>query len=269
MLWRLPQLMAEALDAGDEIHAALFELKDTQLVELLQAFGDRAHVILANGAQTDDENADARAALRDSGVDVRDRLVTSSHFAHNKYLVVSDGGGGRAVWTGSTNWTTTGLCTQSNNAILIENREIAAWYRAEWDQLASAGSEYPSDLFVANDVVRATSPAPATTAQVWFAPVRGTIDLLSGRERIVGAEQGILFMMFNPGPVGTLLNDIVERTSPASPTYDPALHVHGVINQDPSTTSTLSSGCCTGASCCRRTSTSCCRRPSTATTTSG
>jgi phosphatidylserine/phosphatidylglycerophosphate/cardiolipin synthase-like enzyme len=52
----------------------------------------------------------------------------------------------------------------------------------------------------------------------------------------VAAEQGILFMMFNPGPVGTLLNDIVERTSPASPTYDPALHVHGVINQDPSTT---------------------------------
>ncbi len=236
VLWRLPQLLSDALDAGGEIHAALFELNDPQLIELLQAFGPRAHVILSNGAQTDDENADARAALRGSGVDVRDRLVTSSHFAHNKYLVVSDGDGGRAMWTGSTNWTITGLCTQSNNAILIENREIASWYRAEWDQLVSAGSEYPSDLFVANDVVRATSPAPATTAQVWFAPVRGTIDLESARGRIVSAEQGILFLMFNPGPVGTLLNDIVERTSPASPTYEPALHVHGVVNQDPSTT---------------------------------
>lgn len=41
--------------------------------------------------------------------------------------------------------------------------------------------------------------------------------------------------MFNPGPVGTLLNDIIERTTPASATYDPQLHIHGVVNQDPGT----------------------------------
>jgi len=236
VLWRLPKLLAEAEQSGAEVHAALFELDDPQLIEALGAFGPRAHVVLANGTKDDDENADARTALREKNVDVHDRLVhTSNHLAHNKFLVISDDGGARAVWTGSTNWTVTGLCTQSNNAILIENEDVATWYRAQWDELVKAGSDYPDGLFTANDTVRTTSLAGTASAQTWFAPVRGTIDLESARERINAAEQGILFLMFNPGPTGTLLNDIIERTTVASPTYDPNLHIHGVVNQDPST----------------------------------
>jgi len=41
--------------------------------------------------------------------------------------------------------------------------------------------------------------------------------------------------MFNPGPRGTLLNDIIELASPASPHYNPDLYIQGVINQDPGT----------------------------------
>ena len=55
-----------------------------------------------------------------------DRIVSQSHFAHNKFLVVSDANGPTAVWTGSTNWTVTGLCTQSNNAILLTPRDMLA-----------------------------------------------------------------------------------------------------------------------------------------------
>jgi phosphatidylserine/phosphatidylglycerophosphate/cardiolipin synthase-like enzyme len=42
--------------------------------------------------------------------------------------------------------------------------------------------------------------------------------------------------MFNPGPVDTLLNAILDRTTPGTPTYDSNLYIHGVLNQDPSTT---------------------------------
>ena len=97
VLWQLPRLLAGALASGAEIHAALFELDDPQLIEALQAFGPRAHVILANGADQPDENSAARAALRGKNVDVPDRLVSSSHFAHNKFLVVSDQTGPTAV----------------------------------------------------------------------------------------------------------------------------------------------------------------------------
>ena len=33
-----------------------------------------------------------------------------------------------AVWTGSTNWTPTGLCAQTNNTIIIESEKIANDY---------------------------------------------------------------------------------------------------------------------------------------------
>ncbi len=151
--------------------------------------------------------------------------------------MISDANGPTSVWTGSTNWTITGLCTQSNNALLVENGELANWYLSEWQVLVDAGNDYPAALFNQNDQTRtAALGSDATSSQVWFAPVRNTVDLASARERINGAREGILFLMFNPGPAGTLLNDIVERTTPGSATYDPNLHVHGVLNQDPSTT---------------------------------
>lgn len=239
VLWRLPKLLAETLTAGGDIHAALFELNDPQLLEALKSFGAKAHVILADGSSApDDENADARKALKEAGVDVYDRLVGTGHFAHNKFLVCSNAAGPTAVWTGSTNWTITGLCTQSNNAILIEgSTDLGNWFLDEWNTLKAARSDYPDDLFTANGQVRTTKlGANGASGQIWFAPVRNTVDLESARERINAATQGILFLMFNPGPTGTLLNDIVERTTPASPTYNADLHIHGVLNQDPSTT---------------------------------
>lgn len=239
VLWRLPKLLADTLAAGGEIHAALFELNDPQLLKALEALGAKAHVILADGSSApDDENAEARTSLKAAGVDVCDRLVKKGHFAHNKFLVTSDVNGPTAVWTGSTNWTVTGLCTQSNNAILIEgNTDLGNWFLDEWNALKAAGSGYPKQLFTSNDQARTTTlGSDGVGAQIWFAPVEDTVDLESARQRINAASEGILFLMFNPGPVGTLLNDIIERTTPASPTYDPDLHIHGVLNQDPSTT---------------------------------
>jgi phosphatidylserine/phosphatidylglycerophosphate/cardiolipin synthase-like enzyme len=235
VLWRLAKLLDDTLQSGGEIHAALFELNDPQLIKALQAFGAKAHVVLSNGSKLPDENADARKALKDAGVEVHDRIVGQSHFAHNKFLVISDANGPTAVWTGSTNWTITGLCTQSNNALLVENGELAGWYLQEWQTLLGAGNDYPDALFVENTQSR-TAALGSASGQVWFAPVRQTVDLVSARERINAARDGILFLMFNPGPSGTLLNDIVDRTKPDSATYDANLHVHGVLNQDPSTT---------------------------------
>ena len=240
VLRRLPLLLADTLKAGGEIHAALFELDDPQLLDALKAFGPKAHVILANGADAPgDENADARHALEQAGVEVLDRMVKKGHFAHNKFLVCSTKDGSASVWTGSTNWTTTGLCTQSNNAILIEgNPDLAGWFLDEWTALKSAGDAYPATLKSGNSAVRTTTLGrDGASAQIWFAPVDKTVDLDSARERIDHATDGILFLMFNPGPQGTLLNDIVARTRPESPTYDANLHVHGVLNQDPQTTS--------------------------------
>ena len=89
----------------------------------------------------DTENDDARrrlhAAAGKTGKDrVIDRMFNSSaRIGHNKFAVYVKDGKPAVVMTGSTNWTETGLCTQSNNVIHVEDDGIAADYLAYWNRL--------------------------------------------------------------------------------------------------------------------------------------
>jgi hypothetical protein len=162
-------LLTRVAKSSDEIYAALlFELADDELVGELRSIGKRAHVVLANGsieikkdkktnkaletteqARKRDENSAARKTLRQAGVDIQttNRFVAPGALAHNKFLVVTDKKGkAKSVWTGSTNWTTTGLCTQLNNALLVNDSAVAASYLAQWHALRDAGSSHPQTL---------------------------------------------------------------------------------------------------------------------------
>jgi phosphatidylserine/phosphatidylglycerophosphate/cardiolipin synthase-like enzyme len=231
-------LLSEADAGGGTLYAALFELDDPELIAALTALGARAQVVLANGSVSSpdgDENADARQALKQAGVTVHDRMVRSGHLDHHKYLVVCDADDtARSVWTGSTNWTKTGLCTQANNGILIPDATVAGWFKDHWDQLVAAGNGYPRQLLEA-DTTKRTTTIGDITLTAWLAPVTGQVDLADARARIQAAKDGILFLFFNPGPAGTLLNDIVDRATQGTATYDPHLFIHGALNQDPST----------------------------------
>ena len=61
------------------------------------------------------------------------------------------------------------------------------------------------------------------------------LDLEQAGQLIDDAQDGILFLMFNPGPRGTLLNDIIELASPSSQKFKPNLYIQGVVNQNPGT----------------------------------
>lgn len=232
---RLVALLDATNKAKGHIYAALFELDDPELIPLLQKFGKRAHIVLGNGSvkrKGQDENAKARPEL--AKCDVRDRMTAPHALAHNKFLVICGSDKApQSVWTGSTNWTRTGLCTQANNALLVRDPALAEDYLEQWKALADAGDETPPDLFEANAEPRKTSRSRGTT--LWFAPLHGGLDLEQAGELIRGAKQGILFLMFNPGPRGTLLNDIIDRASPAGQDYDPDLYIQGVVNQNPGT----------------------------------
>ena len=162
---RLLALLDEVRLGDGHLYAALFELGDAELANALAALGPRAHVVLANGsievrrdlhtkraletaaqARARDENAALRRVLVDAGADVeeRNRFVSPGSLAHNKFLVVTDArGNARRAWTGSTNWTTTGLCTQLNNALLVNHAGVAAAYLRQWHALRDAGERPP------------------------------------------------------------------------------------------------------------------------------
>lgn len=232
---RLFKLLADAAKDKREVFAALYELDDKQLEAALIKLGKRAHVVLANGSvkkKGEDQNAPARKALKGK-VDLHNRMVSPRVLGHNKFLVICDGKKKpRWVWTGSQNWTKTGLCTQANNSLLIDDPILAAKFKKQWEALRDAGDLSGEDLLKGNSKARDRKIGD-TSLRLWFTPTIGLVDLNEATKIITGARQAILFLMFNPGPKGTLLNGIIQKARAKA--SGKRLYIRGVINQDPST----------------------------------
>ncbi|WP_063043888.1 phospholipase D-like domain-containing protein [Nocardia pseudovaccinii] len=231
---RLFELLAAAADDGRGVFAALYELDDEQLESALEKLGKNSHIVLANGSvkkKGEDQNAAARERLKDI-VDLHDRMVSPRALGHNKFLVICDENNQpRWTWTGSQNWTKTGLCTQANNSVLIDDPRFAGEYRKQWDRLEDAEAVTPDTLKRSNSEPRKRTIAPAEVT-LWFTPTIGQVDLAEAREAIDKAERAILFLMFNPGPRDTLLNHIIDVARKARTAQ--RLYIKGAINQDPS-----------------------------------
>jgi phosphatidylserine/phosphatidylglycerophosphate/cardiolipin synthase-like enzyme len=232
---RLFQLLASAAKDKREVYAALYELDDEQLETALAKLGKRAHVVLANGSvkkKSEDQNRAARKRLKGK-VDLYDRMLAPRALGHNKFLVICDGlKRPRWVWTGSQNWTKTGLCTQANNSVLIDDRSVAAEFRSQWSLLQAAGNTTPASLKTANTKPR-DRKLGGTKVRLWFTPTVGRVDLEEASKVILAAKQAILFLMFNPGPRDTLLTSIIDTARKKA--AGRRLYIHGAINQDPST----------------------------------
>ena len=233
---RLFGLLDEAARRRRHVYAALYELDDPQLLAALLKIGRRAHVVLANGSvekKGEDQNAGARGKLANR-VDLHHRMCSPRALGHNKFLVICDHGGApRWVWTGSQNWTMTGLCTQANNSVLIDDPALAREYRHQWDLLRDAEADSPPSLKQSNDKVRKLAVGPTAT-RLWFTPTTSQVDLEDARKVVRKARRAVLFLMFNPGPRETLLNTIIDVARADHATG--RLYIRGVVNQDPSTT---------------------------------
>lgn len=221
--------------SGGSLYAALYELNDAELLAQLEELGGSANVILANGAFSPtepDENKVARDELKGkTAVHVFDRMVSEGHFAHNKFAVCCDAAGqAQTVLTGSTNWTSSGLCTQANNGLVIADHDVAARFLTQWNRLKDAGSAFPDELVSANSQLQQFT-VDGITITPWFAPTSNGQDLDYARKLIAAAKEGIFFLFFNPGVYEedpeheTLLQDVLARRSDG-------LYIRGVVNQE-------------------------------------
>ena len=229
------RLMLAAPTTGSltTLHAALYELADTQLEDAMIALRPPINLVLSNGSdKAGDGNAASRARLNAAGIATTDRLLKSKGLGHNKFVVLAKAGVPAAVWTGSTNWTTTGLCTQMNNALLIEDKAVAALYRAQWDRLQNASppalvpAGFPPSLVAANDVSHSLTVgtgAAASKATVWFTRTSDQRDMNELRGLIASARQSILFLMFQPGKQGL-------HTLAGQRANEPGMYVRGLVS---------------------------------------
>jgi phosphatidylserine/phosphatidylglycerophosphate/cardiolipin synthase-like enzyme len=156
---------------------------------------------------------------------------------HDKFAVYVKAGAPVAVMTGSTNWTETGPCTQSNNVIIIENADLAKIYLDFWHRLAAdpQPKRVPLTVQSAKGPVKGAAPNNANQGQalrhsnmrpfgpvaladgkskvdVWFLPNTSTNkktdtspmpgDLNDVYSLMDHAKKAIIFLTFMPGESG-------------------------------------------------------------------
>jgi len=195
-------------------------MNDHELVDALKPFGKRGSVLLGNGEATKPWVADE---LEAAGLEVRHRDLShagrSSPSVHNKFVVESDAAGHASrVLTGSTNWTTTGLCTQLNNVLIVEDLAIADRFLDQWGKLVAAGDDMPAALKASN-----SKPTTDSNISVYYAASVGEAEFKPVLDLIKGAQEGALFLMFMPGnsPLLQALLDRVQKND---------IYVRGVVS---------------------------------------
>lgn len=255
----LTGLMRRALSDGGSVRLALYELADDELCDAIIAAKDVVDVILTNSAKDeaghwDSGNAPFRNRLREAGVTLTDRLFNNNHIGHNKFAVYRDAAGtAKAVMTGSTNWTPTGICGQSNNAFIREDPDMAAIFDEYWERMKDdefpapaspsaagksiqvQGKQFRGANHIANPLAGKSSPLGAAT--VWFSPndperskktiaVR-PVDMEDVFSRIRAAKEAVFFLAFNPSVRGE--NSIIDQAVAAG-AANPNLIVQGAIS---------------------------------------
>ena len=222
----LTSLLNRAKKDGGKCYCALYELTDPELIEALKKSKGRVEVILTNADSSETENgketkvydgtneATREELRRVLGDGLHDRLLAKGNYiGHNKFVVYTDAKDkAKSVLTGSTNWTPTGLCAQSNNILIIEDDKIAARYLDYWQRLlgddAKQGPSFRSDNAEAQPEL-GLGPKQGS-ARIWFSPntkqktkpsknPAAPPDMAEVFQAISDAKHGMLFLLFSAG----------------------------------------------------------------------
>ncbi|HYS92091.1 MAG TPA: phospholipase D-like domain-containing protein [Candidatus Acidoferrales bacterium] len=217
--------------SGGKLYAALYELHDQELVPLLEKAGKKLSIVLSNAMEQEvrpvgepkaevDGNQDARDRLTKTASAMFSRLLSNNQIGHNKFAVYVDKSGhARAVLLGSTNWTPTGLCAQTNNTIVLDNAKAAQRYLDYWKQLKADTQQAKTDPTALQGAVLRSWDGAAKdiplgadgTLTSWFSPNTPKLrssptknekrppDMADVVKAIDGAKHAVLFLVFYPG----------------------------------------------------------------------
>ena len=115
--------------------------------------------------------------LADANLEVKHRDLShpgkSSPSVYNKFVVESDTSDKNAscALTGSINWTTSGLCTQLNKVLIVQDPDIAGRYLDQWGKLVAAGNSMPASRKEKN-----SEPTIHNNVSLYFAATNGEAE---------------------------------------------------------------------------------------------
>lgn len=230
MVEALTDFVARA-KSGGKLYAALYELHDVELVPLLEKAGKKLSIVLSNAMEQEvrpvgepkaevDGNQDARDRLTKTASAMFSRMLPNNQIGHNKFVVYVDKTGHpRAVLFGSTNWTPTGLCAQTNNTVVLDNAKVAQRYLDYWRQLKADTQQAKTDPKALQGAALRTWDGGSKEISLgadgkltsWFSPNTPKLrssstknekrppDMADVVKAIEGAKRAVLFLVFYPG----------------------------------------------------------------------
>lgn len=209
----LDQPLAAAIDAARvSVHAALYSLTLNDVRRaLISAYHRGVDVRLV--MESDNMDSDDAQALKDAGIPVLgDRR---QGLMHNKFMVVDR----TQVWTGSMNFTTSGVYSDDNNLLRIDSPQVAEDYEVEFQEM------FQKDIF-GPDFGDAT-PNPrvlvgGTQLEVYFSPDDHVQSALLSL--LDGARSSITFLAFSY--TSNALGDALARAAAAG------VKVRGAMDTD-------------------------------------
>jgi phosphatidylserine/phosphatidylglycerophosphate/cardiolipin synthase-like enzyme len=123
--------------------------------------------------------AEVKKALAANGLagGATPRASDGGYIAHNKFIILLEDGKPVSVWTGSTNFTESGIFGQSNVGHIVENSKVAEEYLKYWTRLQKDPRE--ADIRDENEAVSPdiTGYPPRTGVTAIFSP-RNTLAML-------------------------------------------------------------------------------------------
>lgn len=186
--------------SATSIDAAFYGLNRQSVVDALIAAHGRGVIVRAVG---DDDAAVGEYSvwyqeLADAGIAVITD-TSASQIQHNKFLVVDD----EIVWTGSTNFTDTGLILNANNSVIITDTVLAGIYQTEFEEMWSGSFHGDKE-----DNTTHLLDYNGTMVESYFSPT----DLIAFevRDELTGADESIHFAMFY-WTDDLLANRVIER----------------------------------------------------------
>ncbi len=115
------------------------------------------------------------------------KLDENERLMHHKFMIVDQ----RTVWTGSTNWTETGVYFDANNAVIIQSSLVAQDYRAEFEEMFSHRRYGPTKQDTNEERLRVSD----VSIEIYFSPSDRPRERLI--ELIKNARQSIRLALYD------------------------------------------------------------------------
>jgi len=207
--------IGRAKSARYGLRVAAYEFSYPPVLDALAAASRRgADVRIIYDHRGNEPGDSSLRAIKNAGIEdlVTPRRASPSFISHNKFIVLVDRGRPVEVWTGSTNFTESGIFGQSNVGHLVRDRSMASQFHAYWQELHGDPTAAELRPWVVGATPEPEGPMNRRSINLLLSPRTSLRALNWYAERMADAEEAVCFTA--AFGVNSVLADVLAEHRP-------------------------------------------------------